>query len=88
MFAGFRNYGIYVFKFFKNYKPAYVLVDELFPVQLGTSDTIFAHSNEPGLQWPILLEKAYAKLHHTYSALIAGDIAQGLSDLIGCLPIK
>lgn len=88
MFAGFRKYGIYVMKFYKQSKPVYVVVDELIPCQSGNIVPFCAHSPNPGLQWPAILEKAYAKLHHAYTGLISGDIAQGLADLTNCLPIK
>jgi calpain len=32
LFHFFTNYGLYVFKFFKKFKPVYVVVDDLFPV--------------------------------------------------------
>lgn len=40
------------------------------------------------LQWVAFAEKAYAKLHHTYSNMISGDIAQGLNDLTNSIPLK
>ena len=49
---------------------------------------LFAKSPDTGMQWPAFLEKAYSKLHHTYSNMISGDIAQGLNDLTNSLPIK
>jgi hypothetical protein len=88
MFHIFREYGLYVFKFFKNFKAVYVVVDELFPVEISTNELIFASSPNPGLQWVAFFEKAYAKLHHCYSNLISGDISQGLCDLTSALPIK
>lgn len=88
LFHCFRQYGIYVFKFFKSFKPVYVLVDDLFPVEISSNELIFAKSPTPGLQWVAFLEKAYSKLHHCYSNMISGDISQGLSDLTNVLPIK
>lgn len=32
LFQCFDNFGLYVFKFFKSFKPIYVVVDDLFPV--------------------------------------------------------
>lgn len=49
---------------------------------------MFAKSPEASASWPSFLEKAYAKLHHTYSSMISGDISQGLNDLTNSLPIK
>ena len=79
---------MYVFKFYKKFQPVYVVVDELFPVQTGVEELLFAKSPDPGMQWPAFLEKAYSKLHHAYSNMISGDIAQGLNDLTNSLPIK
>lgn len=84
----FVDYGIYVFKYFKKFKPVYVLVDQLFPVEEALNELIFAKSPNPGLQWVAFLEKSYAKLHHSYTNLISGDIAQGLCDLTNALPLK
>jgi hypothetical protein len=44
IFEGFRKFGIYVFKYFKNYKPIYVVVDDLIPVQIGNTSPLFAHN--------------------------------------------
>lgn len=88
MFHGFRKYGMYVMKFYKIGKPYFVVVDELVPCRQGDSKPQFCRSQHVNVQWASLMEKAYAKLHHAYSALISGDIAQGLSDLVNCLPIK
>ncbi len=40
------------------------------------------------MQWVAFVEKAYAKLHHSYTNLVSGDISQGLNDLTNALPIK
>jgi hypothetical protein len=32
LFRGFAKYGMYVFKFFKKFKPVYVIIDNLLPV--------------------------------------------------------
>lgn len=44
LFHYFTNYGMYVFKFFKKFKPVYVIVDELFPVESSSNTLIFARS--------------------------------------------
>ena len=88
LFHCFAEYGMYVFKFFKNFKPIYVVVDDLFPIEESSYELIFAKSPEAGLQWVAFLEKAYAKLHHCYSNLISGDISQGLNDFTNAVPIK
>jgi hypothetical protein len=79
---------MYVLKFYKNNQPLYVAVDELVPCQVGNYQPQFARAPSSRVQWVSLVEKAYAKLHHAYSALTSGDIAQGLSDLTNSLPVK
>lgn len=32
LFHCFEEYGLYVFKFFKKFKPIYIVVDDLFPI--------------------------------------------------------
>lgn len=88
LFKFFIKYGIYVFKYFKKFQPIYVIVDDLFPVETSSNELIFAKSPDAGMQWVAFLEKSYAKLHHSYSNMISGDIAQGLNDLTNALPIK
>ena len=88
LFKFFTQFGMYIFKFYKKFQPVYVVVDDLFPVQTGVEELLFAKSPDPGMQWPAFLEKAYAKLHHAYSNMISGDIAQGLNDLTNSVPIK
>lgn len=55
MFHIFRDWGIYVFKFFKSFQPVYVIVDDLFPIETSSSELIFARSPNPGLQWVAFL---------------------------------
>ena len=66
-------YGIYVFKFYKNHRWVYVMVDDLLPCNKDY-DLLFARSDEPLEFWVSLVEKAYAKLHHNYFNLNEGDI--------------
>eukprot|EP00931_Biecheleriopsis_adriatica_P084930 TRINITY_DN5905_c0_g1_i1.p1 TRINITY_DN5905_c0_g1~~TRINITY_DN5905_c0_g1_i1.p1 ORF type:complete len:654 (-),score=116.19 TRINITY_DN5905_c0_g1_i1:89-2050(-) len=44
---------------------------------------IFARAAVPGVLWPSLFEKAYAKLHTSYNALNRGMEVDALSDLTG-----
>ena len=37
IFKCFIKYGIYVFKYYKEFKPVYVLVDDLFPVSKSSN---------------------------------------------------
>ena len=84
----FNQFGLYVFKYFKKFQPVYVVCDDLFPVNTSVKELLFARSPKEGTQWVSFLEKSYAKLHHAYSNMISGDIAQGLNDLTNALPVK
>lgn len=85
-----RKMGIYVFRFFKTYRPHYVIIDDRLPTQEmpdGKEVPFFARCRSPHLFWVSLLEKAYAKLHGRYFALDGGDTDEALEDLCG-LPVE
>ena len=85
-----RKQGIYVFRFFKSYKPHYVIIDDRLPTQEmpdGKEVPFFARCRSPHLFWISLLEKAYAKLHGRYFALDGGNTDEALEDLCG-LPVE
>ncbi len=48
-----------------------MVVDDLMPCD-ALGSPLFARSKDPNELWPGLIEKAYAKLHGCYEALIGG----------------
>ena len=88
MFHFLRKYGIYVFRFFKNYKWRYVMIDDKLPC-LPSGDLVYGKCRpEEGEQipdefWVSLIEKAFAKIHNCYQALFSGYIDEALSDMTG-----
>ena len=62
-------------KFFKDGKYRYVVIDSRLAVKKGTDEIIYGRCKKINELWVSLVEKAYAKLHHAYSALISGDIS-------------
>eukprot|EP00899_Mesostigma_viride_P008719 jgi/Mesvir1/17849/Mv12933-RA.1 len=67
-----------------------ILVDDLFPVTdkprrpEHAADTGLAFSRSRRNQlWAPLLEKAYAKAHGSYRAIVGGEVAEALLDLTG-----
>lgn len=79
----YREDGLYVVRFYKMGYHNIVHVDDKFPVNSQNKSVYCQVSTEQGITefWPILLEKAYAKLHGSYEALSSGRPEQGLVDL-------
>lgn len=91
MFHCFAKYGLYVFRFFKDCVWRYVIIDDRLPCYSGTEENpelIFARCDSRNEFWVSLLEKAYAKLHGTYQALISGQIDDALVDMTACVSEK
>lgn len=86
LFHLFREYGLYVFRFYKNCEWLYVITDELLPCDKFTK-LLFANSKHQNRFWVSIIEKAYAKLHGTYYDLTFGFPEEAFSDLTG-LPSK
>merc|ERR1711916_192348 len=59
-----------------------VVVDDYFPVFEGTNVPAFTRNKGAEL-WALLLEKVYAKVHHSYEAIEGGAPGDALSDLTG-----
>ena len=57
--------GIYMVYLYVNGLRRAVIIDDYIPVWLQTGEPVFAKGRHQEL-WPILLEKAWAKLHGTY----------------------
>jgi hypothetical protein len=59
-----------------------VIVDDFLPTKHG--HPCFARNREqPNELWVSLMEKAYAKLHGSYSAIKSGDAALAIADMLG-----
>ena len=87
IFHSFRKKGIFCFRFFKNFKWRYVLVDNRLPClrvyNNQTPTLLYGQCRARNEFWVPLIEKAYAKLHGSYSSLVSGFIDDGLVDLTG-----
>ena len=93
IFHSFASKGIYCFRFFKNFKWRYVLIDDRLPChavynQNQTKKLVFAHCRQDNEFWVPLIEKAYAKIHGSYYALVSGCIDDGLVDMTGLVSKK
>jgi len=91
MFHYLRKYGMYVFRFFKNYKWRYVIIDDRVPCYkrgYGEPEIVFGKCRSQNEFWVALIEKAYAKIHNCYEALISGFIDDGLADMTALAQTK
>ena len=82
----FKEYGLFVCRFYKDCNLIYVIVDDRIPVKDKDGKVIFASCKDPNELWVPLLEKAYAKLHGCYKALIGGFSHNALADMTGFCP--
>lgn len=77
--------GAYIVRFYFQGEPVEVIVDDLFPKD-GQGEWAFCKSDIGTKLWPMLLEKAYAKLHGGYHKIVAGKVSYALSDLTDGYP--
>jgi hypothetical protein len=79
--------GIYTIRFFKNGRWKYVNIDDRIPCG-PTGQPLYARAKEPNEIWPMLLEKAYAKINgRCYAKLKTGTMSFALKDLTGGEPL-
>ena len=71
--------GLYSFRFSKFGEWHEVVVDDRIPV--AKAGPLFASGKNPDETWTMLIEKAYAKLHRTYGALVGGWVHDALVDM-------
>lgn len=91
MFHYLRSYGMYVIRFFKNYKWRWVIIDDRLPCDnsgYSGPELIFAKCKNKHELWVPIIEKAYAKIHNCYEALISGFVDDALTDMTGLVSEK
>ena len=65
----YKTTGAFCVRFFRNDQEEYVIVDDFFPAKKANNryDWAFCKGGEVGEElWPMVLEKAYAKLFGCY----------------------
>ncbi|CAJ1395150.1 unnamed protein product [Effrenium voratum] len=79
------NAGVYGVMFFKMGQWEWVIIDDLIPVSPEDSTTpLFANCKVGDMElWPMVLEKAYAKLHCNWDAIDGGLSGQAVKDMTG-----
>ena len=75
--------GAFWVRFYKYGEIEDVIIDDYFPV-LGNGEFAFARGGPDGKElWPMILEKAYAKLNGCYNFIEAGKVQYALADMTG-----
>lgn len=68
-----------------------MVIDDKIPCYLGTEDDpiiVFAKCDSKNEFWVSLTEKAYAKLHGNYWAIVGGQLDDALVDMTGRIAEK
>jgi len=84
-----KDVGIFVCRFFKDNAHHFVVIDDRIPCYDNRDGSpVFAKCRDNNELWVPLVEKAYAKIHGSYKALIGGYVHYGLGDMTGFSPIQ
>eukprot|EP01059_Diplonema_ambulator_P035890 TRINITY_DN8663_c0_g1_i2.p1 TRINITY_DN8663_c0_g1~~TRINITY_DN8663_c0_g1_i2.p1 ORF type:complete len:799 (+),score=322.73 TRINITY_DN8663_c0_g1_i2:124-2520(+) len=75
--------GLYRVSLCKNGWWQTVVVDDFLPCS-GPKPAFARNRDEPNELWVSLIEKAYAKVHGSFAAIMSGGAAPALGDLTGC----
>ncbi|KAJ9442418.1 Calpain-type cysteine protease DEK1 [Diplonema papillatum] len=75
--------GLYRVSLCKNGWWQTVIVDDFLPCS-GPKPAFARNRDEPHELWVSLIEKAYAKVHGSFAAIMSGGAAPALGDLTGC----
>jgi len=79
------NNGMHMMRFYKHGQWTSVTIDGFLPYDKSDNPLCCKHEDFPGISWPSLAEKAYAKLHGSWMSLSdkGGDVEEALVDLTG-----
>jgi calpain, invertebrate len=77
--------GAYIVRYFFSGEPVEIIVDDQFPVD-SNGEWALCHSNTGKAIWPMILEKAYAKMHGGYDKIVAGKVSYALSEITDGYP--
>jgi hypothetical protein len=81
-----RTVGAFCVCFYKEGNAEYVIIDDYFPT-LPNGEWAFVKGGKTGNElWPMVLEKAYAKLNGNYSFIEAGKVQYALADMTDGFP--
>lgn len=81
-----RKTGCFKVQFYKDGEPEIILIDDYFPA-MPNKQWAFVKGGPEGQElWPMVLEKAYAKMYGNYEYIEAGKVQYALSDLTDGFP--
>ena len=81
-----RKSGCFYVTFFRDGEAEEVIIDDFFPA-FPNDDWAFAKGDDDGTElWPMVLEKAYAKMYGSYNFIEAGKVQYALSDMTDGFP--
>ncbi|KAH7482145.1 Calpain-9 [Phytophthora ramorum] len=86
----YNEEGVYAVRFWRNNRSRVVIVDDYIPCSQYGKPVFgsFTGSNGKFEIWSLLVEKAYAKLHGGYEAIVGGQEGYCLQDLYGGVPAR
>ncbi|KAG2523975.1 hypothetical protein BBO99_00005071 [Phytophthora kernoviae] len=86
----YNEEGVYAVRFWRNNRCRVVVVDDYIPCSQYGKPVFgsFTGSNSKFEIWSLLVEKAYAKLHGGYEAIVGGQESYCLQDLYGGVPAR
>ncbi|KAI9913475.1 hypothetical protein PsorP6_006754 [Peronosclerospora sorghi] len=86
----YNEEGVYAVRFWRNNRSRIVVVDDYIPCSQYGKPVFgsFTGSNGKFEIWSLLVEKAYAKLHGGYEAIVGGQEGYCLQDLFGGVPAR
>jgi len=81
-----KKSGCFYVTFFRDGEPEDIIIDDFFPA-FPNDDWAFAKGDDDGSElWPMILEKAYAKMYGSYNFIEAGKVQYALSDMTDGFP--
>lgn len=67
----YNSAGVYSLRLYDMGVPVSIVIDDFLPI--AGDGSLYSKANPGKETWPILLEKAFAKLHGTYKSIDGGD---------------
>lgn len=78
----YTKVGMYILRLYVNGEPKNIVVDDFIPCDPVTNLPAFSRSKD-GKIWPVILEKAWAKIHGGYENSSSGHSLVAFSFLTG-----